>query len=121
MSTGTPTAHADPTADLRLFLSQAVASGELETIRDADPNLEIGALIELSHKKLYPPVLLFENLKGCDPKFRILANVRTAKFMVGELTMEALKAYRQRPKQKERKPIAPRVVADGVFLFPQGQ
>ena len=30
--------------------------------------------------------------------------------------MEALKAYRQRPKQKERKPIAPRVVADGPIF-----
>ncbi len=119
MSKGVPSGHddpsADPSADLRLFLEQAAACGELETIANADPELEIGALIELSHENLYPPVLLFEKLKGCDPNFRILANVRTARFMVGELTLEALKAYRRKPKQNNE-PIAPRVVADGPIF-----
>ena len=31
-------------ADLRTFLRQAEAAGELETIEGADPNLEIGAI-----------------------------------------------------------------------------
>jgi hypothetical protein len=45
--------------DLRVFLARAAAAGELKTIRGADPHLEIGALFELSHEHLYPPVLLF--------------------------------------------------------------
>lgn len=105
----------DVMGDLRLFLEQAALSAELETVTDADPDLEIGALIELSHRHLYPPVLLFERIKGCDPDFRVLANVRTARFMVGDLTMEALKALRQRPKKK-REPIPPRTVADGPIF-----
>jgi UbiD family decarboxylase len=103
----------DLMADLRLFLDHARNSGELEVVEGADPDLEMGALIELSHRHLYPPVLLFETMKGVDPSFRVLGNVRTARFLVGELTMEGLKALRARPKGKKREPIPPRVVADG--------
>src|SRR5438067_298976 len=62
--------------DLREFLRQAEDEGELVRIAGADPNLELGALAELSHEHLYPPVLLFEDIKGYSPDFRILSNVR---------------------------------------------
>ena len=45
--------------DLRVFLRKAEEAGELRRIRGADPHLEIGALFELSHENLYPPVMLF--------------------------------------------------------------
>ncbi len=98
--------------DLRVFLERAEAAGEFKRIRGADPHLEIGALFELSHEHLYPPVLLFEEMKGCAPDHRILCNVRVAHFVVGDLTMEALKAYRRRPKEK-KEPIPPRLVNVG--------
>ena len=82
-----PQKRYDPAAmgDLRIFLERAEAAGEFKRIKGADPHLEIGALFELSHEQLYPPVMLFEEMKGCDPTHRILCNVRVAKFVVGEL------------------------------------
>lgn len=102
-------------ADLRVFLEHAAACDELETIEGADPELEVGALFELSHECLYPPVILFKDLKGCNPEHRILSNVRTAHFMVGDLTMDTLKEFRARPKEK-RVPIPPRRVESGPIL-----
>src|SRR5258706_8982394 len=101
--------------DLREFLREARKSGELEIIDGADPELEMGALFELSHEQLYPPVLLGENIRGVEKKFRMMWNVRTAKFVVGTLDLDAVKAYRQRPKEK-REPIPPREVNYGPLL-----
>ena len=42
----------------------------------------------------------------------MLSNVRVAHFVVGEITMDALKAYRRRPKEK-KEPIPPRLVNTG--------
>ena len=104
----------DPAAmgDLRVFLERAEAAGEFKRVKGADPHLEIGAIFELSHEHLYPPVMLFEEMKGCDPTHRILCNVRVAKFVVGDLNMEAVKAYRKRPKERSQ-PIPPRLVNTG--------
>jgi UbiD family decarboxylase len=98
--------------DLRVFLERAEEAGELRRIKGADPDLEIGALFELSHEHLYPPVLLFDEMKGCAPEHRILGNVRVAKFVVGDITMDALKAYRRRPKEKQEA-IPPRFLNTG--------
>jgi 3-polyprenyl-4-hydroxybenzoate decarboxylase len=49
--------------DLREFLDIAKARGELVVVKGADPHLEMGALYELSLRKTYPPVLLFEDIK----------------------------------------------------------
>jgi UbiD family decarboxylase len=99
-------------ADLREFLRQAEAAGEVRRIGGASVESEIGTLFDLSNKHLYPPVLLFEDIPGYDPRFRILSNVRTSKTIVGELTLDAVKAYRKRPKQKSQ-PVPPRVVPGG--------
>src|SRR5919197_1046871 len=106
---------ADAMGDLRMFIERAEAAGELRKISGADPHLEIGALFELSHEKLYPPVMVFENMKGCDPSHRILCNVRVAKFVVGELNLDGVKAYRRRSKDA-RDPIPPRLVNTGPVL-----
>lgn len=98
--------------DLRVFLERAEAAGEFKRIRGADPHLEIGALFELSHEHLYPPVMLFEQMKSCDPTHSILCNVRVARFVVGDLNIEAVKAYRRRPKENQQ-PIPPRLVNTG--------
>jgi UbiD family decarboxylase len=99
-------------ADLREFLRQADAGGELQRVDGASTDGEIGILFDLANMHRYPPVLLFENIPGYDPRFRILSNVRTAKLLVGELTLEAVKAYRKRPKGKSE-PIPPQFVDDG--------
>ncbi|MEA2951254.1 MAG: hypothetical protein QOJ96_774, partial [Alphaproteobacteria bacterium] len=77
--------------DLREFLDIAKGRGELTVVRGADPNLEMGALYELSLRKTYPPVLLFEDIKGYAPNFRVATNVRTSPLLVGNLDLEAVK------------------------------
>ena len=78
-------------ADLRDYLRIVEERGELEVIDGADPVLEMGALYELSLEKLYPPVLLFKNLKGYDPDFSVLTNPRFARTLVGDLDLEAVR------------------------------
>ena len=108
-------ARTEALADLREFLRQAEATGELQRVDGATAEREIGVLFDLSNMHRQPPVLLFENIPGYDRRFRILSNVRTAKLLVGELNLEAVKAYRKRPKEKSI-PIPPQVVADGPVL-----
>ncbi|MBV8490139.1 MAG: UbiD family decarboxylase, partial [Candidatus Eremiobacteraeota bacterium] len=102
-------------ADLREFLRAAEAAGEVQRVDGASADDEIGVLFDLSNMHRYPPVLLFENIPGYDPRFRILSNVRTSKLLVGDLTLEAVKAYRKRPKEKST-PIPPQVVENGPVL-----
>src|SRR6187401_1525755 len=61
--------------DLREFLDIAKQRGELVVVKGADPHLEMGALYELSLRKTYPPVLLFEEIKGYPRQYRVATNV----------------------------------------------
>ena len=104
-------------ADLRVFLREAEAEGELVRVKGADAQMEVGALFELSNEHLYPPVLLFEEIKGFDPRFRVLSNVRTSRFLVGDISLDAVRAYRARPKDKEKSvPIPPQDVNSGPVM-----
>ena len=58
--------------DLREFLKGTEKLGELKTVRNADWNLEIGAITEISGAEPNPPALLFEDIKDYPPGFRIL-------------------------------------------------
>lgn len=98
--------------DLREFIRQARAADELHVVNGADQHLEIGAIYELSQEQTFPPAILFENIVGCDPQFRILCNVRTPHFIVGDLSLETLREYRRRPRV-ERAPVPPRLVETG--------
>lgn len=103
--------------DLREFLRAAEAEGQLRVIEDADPKYEMGAIYELSLENLFPPVLLFKKMKGCDPSAQVIMNVRTSKFMVGELDMDAVRHFRQKSKQgKKTEPIPPEWVASGPIF-----
>ena len=50
--------------DLREFLKIAEEIDTLEVVKGVDPDLELGALYELSLRYDYPPVLLFESLSA---------------------------------------------------------
>src|SRR3954469_12206590 len=101
--------------DLRLFLDVARAEGEVETVRGADPHLEMGALYELSLEQEDPPVLLFEAIKGCDPTHRVVANVRSARLFQEGRGLDRVQQYRRQRRQK-LEPIAPRFVNSGPVL-----
>jgi UbiD family decarboxylase len=58
--------------DLRSWLEQIRGLGELQEVRGADWNLELGAISELNVKKDVPPALLFDEIKGYPKGFRVL-------------------------------------------------
>ncbi len=63
--------------DLRQFISQLQAIGEVKRIEGADCNLEVGALTEIADRK-HAPALLFDALRGYEPGFRIVTNMVAA-------------------------------------------
>jgi UbiD family decarboxylase len=64
-------ARANP-LDLRAWLEQARALGELREVAGADWNLELGTISELNVKKTNPPALLFDRIAGYPAGYRVL-------------------------------------------------
>ncbi|MDP2647501.1 MAG: UbiD family decarboxylase [Desulfobacterales bacterium] len=65
--------------DLREWLQIVSGFDELKVVKGADWNLEIGSLHELNHKENMSkgklvPALLFDEIKGYPPGFRVLTN-----------------------------------------------
>jgi 4-hydroxy-3-polyprenylbenzoate decarboxylase len=98
--------------DLRELVRLARERGELEVIRGADTYLEMGALYELSLRDRYPPLLLFEDIPGYAKSHRVLMNVRFSRIFQGDLSLDALKAFRAR-RRWEADPVPPQWVAQG--------
>ena len=98
--------------DLREFIRLAEQNGELVVVEDADPHLEMGALYELSLEHEYPPVLLFDRIKGYPPGHRVLMNVRTSRLLDEGRGIAAVQAFRRRRRQQVV-PIPPQEVETG--------
>src|SRR5689334_13101958 len=58
--------------DLREWLALVEGIGELAHVNNADPHLEIGGISELNYRRKPCPALLFDNIKGHEPGFRLL-------------------------------------------------
>ena len=58
--------------DLRAWLDEVRALGELKEVRGADWNLELGAISEINVRKAVPPALLFDDIAGYPKGFRVL-------------------------------------------------
>src|SRR5438445_5301776 len=102
--------------DLRKTLEFAEEMGNVEFVDGADPELEIGALYEISLEEPSPPVLLFRNIKGYPPGYRVVVNVRSSKvFDRGERGLELVQTYRKH-RRKRAEPIPPVVVKSGPVL-----
>src|SRR5262249_30387792 len=69
--------------DLRKCLEFADDLGDVEYIDGADPELEIGALYEISLQEEKPPILMFRNIKGYPAGHRLAMNVRASKVFDG--------------------------------------
>jgi len=110
--------HLDPEqrnaadGDLREFLRLADQLEELVVVEDADPQLEIGALFELSLEHEYPPILLFDRIKGFPPGYRIVVNMKSSRVLGEENTLEAVREFR-RGRVKVPAPIPPEDVESG--------
>ena len=107
--------------DLRSFLNSAQSIGELRVIQGAQAHLEIGAITEvaLQHDG---PALLFDNIPGYQPGWRVASNVcssprrgRLALGMDPDLPEdEFMVLFKKRWDSYE--PIPPRVVDTGPVL-----
>ncbi|HLJ65206.1 MAG TPA: hypothetical protein VKT70_13920, partial [Stellaceae bacterium] len=62
--------------DLRKCIELAGEIGNLQIVEGADPDLELGALYELSLAEESPPLILFRAIKGYPPDYRVAVNVR---------------------------------------------
>ncbi|MBT6801601.1 MAG: hypothetical protein HOA41_07995, partial [Rhodospirillales bacterium] len=65
--------------DLRRCLELAESIDDLQLVEGADPDLEIGALYELSLEEEAPKVLVFDKIKGYPEGYRVAVNVRSSK------------------------------------------
>jgi UbiD family decarboxylase len=86
--------------DLRKCLEFAEEIGDLQVVENADAALEIGTLYELSLRKEAPPVLLFKNIKGFPPGYRVAVNVRSSKVFETGKGLELVQNYRKHRRVK---------------------
>lgn len=110
-----------PFADLREFLSEVEKAGQLKQIHGADWNLEIGAITELGASRPRPPVLLFDNIRGYEPGWRVVTNLLSNVETLRERLIygcplslsdaDAVKFWKE--ELKALKPIPPVSVNDG--------
>ncbi|WP_338727456.1 UbiD family decarboxylase [Haladaptatus sp. DJG-WS-42] len=63
--------------DLRGYIEFLDEQGELKVVDGADWELEIGGLTELMIKQRPSPALLFDNIVGHEPGYRLLSNATT--------------------------------------------
>src|SRR5262245_40305834 len=113
----------EPYDGLRSFLAACEQHGEVTTIRDADWNLEIGALTEMACELIdEPPALMFDQIKDYPKGFRVLsiptASRRRMAIALGlpidSPRMEIVRHAAQRIKHAP--PIPPQEVASGPVM-----
>lgn len=99
--------------DLREFIAQVDGIGVLRRISGADPRFEIGGITEVAAGSPACPALLFDDIDGSPPGFRVFTNATTspqrAALALGIDTslrpLEALRAWKE--KRVTLKPVAP--------------
>ena len=91
-------------ADLREWLAKVEKIGQLKTIHEADPELEIGALTEINDEKR-GPALLFEKIKGYPEGHRLLSSALITSSRLGiALGVEPAERIEKLLSQLEGKP-----------------
>ncbi len=106
--------------DLREFIKRVDELGECRVIKGADWNLELSRITELSGTRTDQPLLVFDEIKGYAPGYRVVTNFFNSyrRFALAhDLSLEAtgvelIKAWRQKMKAGFT-PVPPVVVATG--------
>lgn len=108
---------------LRSFLVECEAIGELQVIKGADWNLEIGALTEATSELIKePPAILFDEIKGYPAGFRVLSiptasRRRMALALRLPVEMSRMEIVRHASRRmKDSPPIPPKEVATGPVM-----
>src|SRR5437762_14338535 len=73
----------DETRDLREWIDVIDELGELQNVRGADWNLEIGGISELNYRRKPSAALLFDEIKGYPAGYRVLTGSMTSPRRVG--------------------------------------
>jgi 4-hydroxy-3-polyprenylbenzoate decarboxylase len=108
--------------DLREFIAEVDRLGALRRVEGADPRFEIGGITEVAAGQPDCPAILFDNIKGFAPGFRIFTNATTnvqrAALGLGLdpalRPLDALKAWME--KRKTLQSHAPVTVTRAAFL-----
>lgn len=64
--------------DLRSWIALMQEAGELITVKGAEREKEIGGIVDIAMRKMGRPAVLFEDIPGYQPGFRVLANLLTS-------------------------------------------
>ena len=64
--------------DLRAWLEELRAAGEVQEISGAERETEIGGIVDLYMRKMGNPAVLFDDVPGYPRGHRILANILTS-------------------------------------------
>ncbi len=67
-----------PKQDLRAWLAQMEAAGEVTHISGAEREREIGGIVDIYQRKIGNPLVLFDDIPGYPKGHRILANMLTS-------------------------------------------
>ena len=113
-----------PVQDLREWIARVDDLGELTRVEGADPNLELGGLVDLYQWDMENPALLFEKIKGhagratswsptSSPRCRASAS---ASACLTHLTRQQFVRRRGATNSRSSQPVAPRQVEDGPVL-----
>ena len=60
--------------DLREFIAAVKNMGELSTLTNVDWNVELGEITDVLVHQLDTPMVMFDEIKGYPPGFRVLVN-----------------------------------------------
>ncbi len=64
--------------DLRAWIEEIEAAGELRTVTGAEREEEIGAIVDIHMRKMANPAVLFDQVPGYPKGHRVLANILTS-------------------------------------------
>jgi 4-hydroxy-3-polyprenylbenzoate decarboxylase len=64
--------------DVRTWIEEIEAAGELQTVSGADREEEIGGIVDIFMRKMTNPAVLFDEIPGYDKGYRVLANILTS-------------------------------------------
>src|SRR5215472_14656938 len=108
--------------DLRVWLAEMEAAGEVQHVHGADREREIGGIVDIYQRKIGNPAVLFDDIPGYPKGYRILANILTSIRRIN-MTMgnpadgtEIDLVRHWRKYMKEAKTIPPVAVASGALL-----
>lgn len=107
---------------MRRWLRDAEAERELVTLHGVDWDVEMGAVAELASRRPVVPALLFDEVPGYPPGYRVLVNslaspgrvARSAGLPSGLAPLAAVRAWKERYSSFSQQPY--RVVASGSVL-----